>query len=304
MGKWRSWDKREADSIILGPALGRPTSPGDPDETSPRFPAGETSPASPEHLASQPDCSTATIFRPMIPWLRGDEPFPPLTAALGEPNGLLAAGGKLTSERLLDAYRQGIFPWYAPGEPILWWSPDPRMVLFPAEFRISRSLSRTLRRGQYEVRLDTAFAAVIRACAETPRAGQGGTWITTEMQHAYSRLYELGWAHSVETWVEGRLVGGLYGIAIGRMFFGESMFTRATDASKIAAAHLARFLESRGFGMIDCQMKTAHLASLGAREIPRRDFATGLRQLVAGGSAGRWPADGACFDWGANDKAD
>lgn len=234
----------------------------------------------------------------MIPWLVGDAPFPPLARALADPNGLLCAGGDLSPERILDAYRHGIFPWFAAGEPILWWSPDPRMVLFPAEFRISRSLRRTLRARRYEVRLDSAFAAVIAACADTPRAEQAGTWITREMQQAYRRLHELGYAHSVETWVDGKLVGGLYGLAIGRMFYGESMFAHATDASKIAAAHLARFLEAHGFAMIDCQMNTPHLASLGAREIPRSDFIVRLRELTATDAApGRWPVDGARAPW-------
>jgi len=234
----------------------------------------------------------------MIPWLIGDASFPPLSQALSEPNGLLCAGGDLTPQRIVDAYRQGIFPWFSAGEPILWWSPDPRMVLFPAEFRISRSLRRTLRAGRYEVRLDSAFPEVIQACAETPRTGQPGTWITREMQRAYRQLFELGIAHSVEVSVEGRLVGGLYGLAIGRMFYGESMFSRASDASKIAAAHLARFLEAQGFGMIDCQMNTPHLASLGAREIPRSGFLCRLHELVAmDAQAARWPADGASQPW-------
>jgi leucyl/phenylalanyl-tRNA--protein transferase len=234
----------------------------------------------------------------MIPWLVADTPFPPLARALDEPNGLLCAGGDLSPARILEAYRQGIFPWFSAGEPILWWSPDPRMVLFPGEFRISRSLRRTLREGAYEVRLDSAFAQVIRACAETPRRGQPGTWITREMQQAYRRLHELGHAHSVETWVGDRLVGGLYGLAIGGMFYGESMFAHATDASKIAAAHLACFLETHGFGMIDCQMRTAHLASLGAREIPRDDFLARLRALTATETPpARWPVDGASQPW-------
>ncbi|TLS17775.1 MAG: leucyl/phenylalanyl-tRNA--protein transferase, partial [Betaproteobacteria bacterium] len=224
--------------------------------------------------------------------------FPPLATALSEPNGLLAVGGDLAPERLLAAYRRGIFPWYSPGEPILWWSPDPRMVLFPAEFKVSRSLGRTLRRGGYEVRLDTAFARVIAACAQTPRRGQHGTWIVPEMQAAYRRLHELGLAHSVETWVDGELVGGLYGIALGRMFYGESMFSWRSDASKIAVAHLARYLERLGFGMVDCQMHTAHLASLGAREIPRDDFIARLDALVAAGPApGPWPAADASHLW-------
>ena len=229
----------------------------------------------------------------MIPWLRRDTPFPPLAQALREPNGLLAAGGDLDPERLLDAYRRGIFPWYSAGEPILWWSPDPRMVMRPAQLRISRTLARRLRRREFEVRLDTAFAAVLRACAE-PRQDGGGTWITLEMQQAYGRLHELGWAHSVESWSEGRLAGGLYGVAIGRMFYGESMFARQTDASKVALAHLVRHVESLGYAMIDCQMSTAHLASLGAREIPRRQFVRAVHELTAGGGApGRWPADAA-----------
>lgn len=234
----------------------------------------------------------------MIPWLTEGEPFPPVEEALADPNGLLCAGGDLSPKRLLDAYRQGIFPWYSAGEPILWWSPNPRMVLFPAEFRVSRSLRRLLRSARCEVRLDSDFASVVRACAETPRAGQAGTWITREMQRAYGRLFELGIAHSVETWRDGRLIGGLYGLAIGGIFYGESMFSRASDASKIAAAHLARFLEEEGFGMIDCQMSTPHLASLGAREIPRARFLSSLRNLVAANwQPGRWPIDAASQSW-------
>lgn len=234
----------------------------------------------------------------MLPWLTAAPEFPPLATALRDPNGLLAVGGDLAPERLLAAYRRGIFPWYSPGEPILWWSPDPRMVLFPAEFKVSRSLGRTLRRGGYEVRLDTAFAQVIAACAQTPRRNQHGTWIVPEMQAAYRRLHELGLAHSVETWVDGELVGGLYGIALGRMFYGESMFSWRSDASKIAVAHLARYLEKLGFGMVDCQMHTAHLASLGAREIPRDDFIARLESLVAAGPApGPWPAADARHLW-------
>jgi leucyl/phenylalanyl-tRNA--protein transferase len=230
----------------------------------------------------------------MIPWLRNTEGFPPPEFALREPNGLLCAGGDLTSQRIVRAYINGIFPWYSPGEPILWWSPDPRMVLFPGEFRISRSLRRTLRKGGYRVRLDTCFEAVIEACAETPRPEQTGTWITPEMQAAYVRLHALGYAHSVETWIDERLAGGLYGIAIGKMFYGESMFARITDASKIAFAHLVRFLDERGFGLIDCQMRTAHLASLGAREIPRDDFIRRVRNLtVLSPLCGRWLADAA-----------
>lgn len=234
----------------------------------------------------------------MIPWLAAGTPFPPLEQALREPNGLLCAGGELSPQRLIDAYQQGIFPWYARGEPILWWSPDPRMVLFPGEFRISRSLRRALRSGRFQVTLDSDFPAVIRACAEAPRAGQHGTWITREMQRAYWKLFQNGVAHSVETRIDGTLVGGLYGLAIGRMFYGESMFSMAADASKVAAAHLARFLEEERFGLIDCQMNTPHLASLGAREIPRAVFMVRLRALVAQAwQPGRWPTEAARQPW-------
>ena len=216
----------------------------------------------------------------MIPWLEAGDPFPAVSKALREPNGLLAAGADLSPQRILAAYRQGIFPWFSPGDPILWWSPDPRMVLFPDRIRITRSLAKTLRNANYTVRLDSAFAQVIAACAGTPRDGQSGTWITPTMQQAYIRLHELGYAHSVETWVNGTLVGGLYGMAIGKAFFGESMFSHATDASKIALAHLCRFLEANDFGIIDCQMETTHLASLGATPIPREEFAARLAALV------------------------
>jgi leucyl/phenylalanyl-tRNA--protein transferase len=228
----------------------------------------------------------------VIPWLPPEPVFPPVERALTEPNGLLAAGGDLSPERILAAYRQGIFPWFSPGEPILWWSPDPRMVLFPAELKVSRSLAKVLRNRPYEVRLDTAFAAVIGACAGTPRDGQHGTWITAEMQAAYGKLHELGYAHSVEVWMDGKLVGGLYGMALGRTFYGESMFSWRTDASKIALAHLCVHLQRRGFGIIDCQMETRHLASLGARPIPRSDFVALLRRTTATDfRAERWPTD-------------
>lgn len=216
----------------------------------------------------------------MIPWLNADEAFPPLAQALGEPNGLLAAGGDLSPERLLQAYRQGIFPWYSPGQPILWWSPDPRMVLFPGELKVSRSLAKRLRKDDYEIRFDTAFREVMLQCALTERPGQDGTWITADIVEGYCRLHALGHAHSVETWMEGELVGGVYGVAIGRMFYGESMFHHATDASKLAFVHLVRRLQGEGFGMLDCQMKTAHLASLGAREISRDEFSQRLSELV------------------------
>ena len=215
----------------------------------------------------------------MIPWLQSRDPFPPLSEALAEPNGLLAAGGALSAERLIDAYRHGIFPWFNPGQPILWWSPDPRMVLEPDELKVTRSLDKVLRNRAYEVRADTDFRAVMAACAQ-PRADQDGTWISAEMIAAYCALHELGIAHSVETWIDGELAGGLYGVALGRMFYGESMFTRARDASKIALVHLARQLARWRFGMIDCQMHTMHLATLGAREMPRTDFMRRLQELV------------------------
>ena len=217
----------------------------------------------------------------MIPWLDNNAPFPPLSRALTEPNGLLAAGGELSAERLIDAYRNGIFPWYGADQPLLWWSPDPRMVLTPADFKSSRSLGKRLRRKDFAVRVDTQFETVMRACAAPRDAhGGGGTWITDDMVAAYCDLHQRGLAHSVETWINGELAGGLYGVALGRMFYGESMFTRTTDASKIALAHLARQLDRWQFGMIDCQMNTHHLASLGAREIARDDFARRLKVLV------------------------
>jgi len=224
----------------------------------------------------------------MIPWL-GDEPvFPPVEQALPDPNGLLTAGGSLTPTWLLAAYRQGIFPWYSEGEPILWWSPDPRLVLIPSQVKVSRSLRKTLRSQRFEIRFDTAFEQVVVACAQ-PRAPIVGTWITPEMQRAYSRMHELGYAHSVEAWSDGKLVGGLYGIALGRAFFGESMFSLKSDASKACLVHLARYLDSRDFGVIDCQMTTRHLLSMGAAEMSRQTFCTRLARLVDEGDApGLW----------------
>lgn len=215
----------------------------------------------------------------MIPWLEPHEPFPPVERALREPNGLLAAGADLSTARLLDAYARGIFPWFNGDDPLLWWSPDPRMVLFLPELHVSRSLRRVIRARRFRVTLDTAFRDVMIGCAE-PRPGQDGTWITSEMLEAYTRLARLGHAHSVEAWHDGRLAGGLYGVAIGRMFFGESMFAREADASKVAFALLVRQLERWSFELIDCQMATAHLASLGAREIPRAEFVRHVRRLV------------------------
>lgn len=221
----------------------------------------------------------------MIPWLPPAPFFPPVSRALAEPNGLLAAGGDLAPERLLAAYRLGIFPWYAAGEPILWWSPDPRMVLFPAEIKVSRSLRRTLRQGQYQVRLDTAFDDVVAACAGTPRDGQAGTWIVPAMIAAYSAWPAV---HSFETWIDGRLAGGLYGVCLGRMFYGESMFAHRSDASKIALAALVCFCRANGIDLIDCQQRTEHLASLGAREIARADFERLITPRVRGPAVSDW----------------
>jgi leucyl/phenylalanyl-tRNA--protein transferase len=227
----------------------------------------------------------------MIPWLRGDAPFPPVSKALKSPNGLLCAGGDLSPGRILDAYRHAIFPWFSEGDPILWWSPDPRMVLFPDELKVSRSLRKTLERGVYETRYDTAFRSVIEECS-APRDGQGGTWIVPEMIDAYTRLHELGFAHSVESWRDGELAGGLYGIALGNVFFGESMFARATDASKVALFRLVERLKAGDCQVIDCQQATAHLASLGAREIPRKAFAQLVQESIQYPSTGeRWTPD-------------
>ena len=224
------------------------------------------------------------LRRLIVPWLGPDDPFPPVHTALRHPNGLLAAGRTLAVPTLLDAYARGIFPWFGEDEPLLWWSPDPRMILVPGELHVSRSLARRLRRGGHTVAVDTAFERVMRDCA-APRAAEEGTWISERMIRAYARLHAAGYAHSVETWIDGELAGGLYGVAIGRAFFGESMFTRRTDASKIALVWLVRQLEAWGFGVIDCQMRTAHLASLGAREVPRAEFLRRLAGLVGAGSA-------------------
>jgi len=213
----------------------------------------------------------------VIPWLQPDEPFPPVEQALAQPNGLLCAGADLSRERLLDAYRRGIYPWYSGSEPVLWWSPDPRMVLYCEELKVSRSLGKSVRNRGYELRLDTAFGRVLAGCAG-PRRDEGGTWLGADMRRAYAALHRAGYAHSVETWKDGELLGGLYGVALGHMFYGESMFSRATDASKVALVGLVGELRARGFPLIDCQMRTPLLASLGAREIPRNVF---LRQLSA-----------------------
>lgn len=214
-----------------------------------------------------------TLLDPNTP----EQDFPPLQLALDEPNGLLAVGGCLSTVRLLNAYRHGIFPWYNPDEPILWWSPNPRLVLLPENLRISHSLRKTLRKQFFEVSFDHAFNDVINACAET-RKNSGGTWISTEISQAYIKLYELGIAHSVEAWHDGTLAGGLYGVALGQVFFGESMFHRQTDASKIAFVTLVQKLSEWGYQLVDCQVHTHHLASLGAESITRSHFVKLLEQ--------------------------
>jgi len=225
-----------------------------------------------------------------IVWLGGLEGptwFPPVEQALSEPDGLLAAGGDLTPERLLAAYQRGIFPWYSDGQPILWWCPDPRAVLFPEELHVSRSLRRHLRTSGHETRIDTEFAGVIRGCA-APRSSGAGTWLTREMIAAYERLHELGYAHSIETWHEGRLVGGLYGVALGRVFFGESMFSLEPNASKVALVRLVREARERNIVVIDCQVPNPHVQSLGSRSIPRPEFTALLREHCHPHPPGRW----------------
>jgi leucyl/phenylalanyl-tRNA--protein transferase len=213
-------------------------------------------------------------MRGSIVWLsERDSPqaFPPVERALQEPDGLLAAGGDLSAPRLLEAYRRGIFPWYSRGQPILWWCPDPRAILFPERLKISRSLAKTIRNRGFETRIDHSFREVLRHCGST-ELRPGGTWLSPEMRAAYLRLHKLGYAHSVETWLDDRLVGGLYGIALGRVFFGESMFSLERDASKVALNRLCNELVQRGYQVVDCQMATPHLMSLGAELIPRPQF--------------------------------
>lgn len=239
----------------------------------------------------------------MIPWLRHPlEALPDTRQALpagSEAPGLLAAGGELTVQRLTEAYSKGVFPWYSQGQPILWWSPDPRMVLFVNEFKLSRSLRKTVRRfaldRRCELRIDSAFRAVISACAQSPREGQGGTWIVHEMIEAYCQWHALGHAHSFETWVDGQLVGGLYGVHIGRMFFGESMFSLRSDASKIALSGLVCFCRTHRITLIDCQQRTGHLASLGAREISRAEFEAELTPRVRETAPAEWSYDPAMW---------
>ena len=238
-----------------------------------------------------------------LPWIPADDftPFPDPASALREPDGLLAAGGRLSSARLRTAYRHGIFPWFSEGQPILWWTPDPRAVLFPQELRISRSLRKTLRKtpdnGGFRITLDTAFAAVIDACAQ-PRPEQEGTWITRDMKQAYVRLHREGVAHSAEAWRGDELAGGLYGLAIGQVFFGESMFTRKRDASKVAFAHLVTQLQAWGYRLIDCQVQSDHLTSLGARSIRRAEFNALLDLHCAlPGRPGAWTIDIKTHPW-------
>lgn len=219
----------------------------------------------------------------MIPWLTPSDPpeaFPPVSRALEDPDGLLCAGGDLSPARILAAYRRGIFPWYAEGQPILWWSPDPRMVLIPDELRVSRSLRKSLRNRGYRVTFDAAFAEVVSQCADSGTRAFEGTWISPEMHVAYVELHRLGHARSVEVWLEERLVGGLYGLELGHVFFGESMFSIATDASKVALFHQVAAVRDRGVQLIDCQVASNHLFSLGARLMPRAEFVARLERAI------------------------
>lgn len=212
--------------------------------------------------------------------IENDCPFPPLSQALIEPNGLIAIDGDLNAERLLNAYSQGIFPWFNEGEPVMWWSPNPRMVLFPTELKISNSLKKTLKKQVFEIRFNTSFRDVIIACSESKRIGQAGTWISSGMINAYCDLHQLGHAICMESWLNNQLVGGCYGVIINNMFYGESMFHTQTDASKVAFVHLVNHLKILKIDMIDCQMKTPLLASFGAREIEREEFMQNLSKLV------------------------
>lgn len=238
------------------------------------------------------------MLAPMIEWLNEHDPFPDTARALGPDSdapGLLAAGGGLSVDRLRLAYRQGIFPWFGPGQPVMWWSTAPRMVLPVSEFKLSRSLRKTIARFRMtpncEVRIDSQFDQVIRHCAHTPREGQDGTWIVPPVQQAYADWHQQGQVHSFETWAHGELVGGLYGISLGRMFFGESMFAHRTDASKIALAALVCFCRAKGIEVIDCQQQTEHLASMGARPWPRAEFEAHLKRVVDLPAPADWTYD-------------
>lgn len=214
-------------------------------------------------------------------WLHPDNlAFPPPECALKEPNGLIAAGGDLSSERLLQAYSQGIFPWYSEGDPILWWNPDPRSVVFPVEFKPSKSLKKLINKGIFTVKMNTAFDGVIEGCA-APRANEDGTWINEDILKAYKELHRLGYAHSFEAWKDDTLVGGLYGIAIGGAFFGESMFSRVSNASKVAFEYMCRTLSQNNFLVVDCQIHNSHLESLGAKEIPRSEFLDIVKKAIS-----------------------
>lgn len=215
----------------------------------------------------------------MVPFLGPTDPFPPVDQALDDPDGLLAAGASLSTRRLVEAYRRGIFPWFNEGDPILWWSPDPRTVLHPARVHASHSLRKRLKKEAFRITIDRAFARVLEGCA-APRPGDCGTWLSAQMRRAYTALHLAGFAHSIEVWMDGELAGGIYGVALGRMFYGESMFSRRTDASKIAMVRLAAQLERWEFPMIDCQLETEHLVSLGAEAMPRRRFVAEVGKLV------------------------
>lgn len=251
-----------------------------------------------------------------LPWLDLETPFPAPETALTDSDGaagLLAAGADLSTGRLLEAYRNGIFPWFSDDQPILWWSTDPRMVLRTEDFHVSHSLRKTLKKidrsvvegGPWEIRFDSAFATVMEECAR-PRPDSGGTWISPQIIEGYRGLHQLGYAHSSELWHEGRLVGGAYGVCIGRMFYGESMFARAPDASKIALSYLVHFLRSEGVALIDCQQQTSHLATLGARPVPRRQFLAQMKAAITQPPIPEWKprplADG-FFDINAVNKA-
>lgn len=241
-----------------------------------------------------------------LAWITPDLPadaFPPVERALREPDGLLAVGGDLSIERLLAAYRRGIFPWFNEGQPVLWWSPNPRAVIFPQEFHVSRSLRRRLRKAPFSFSVDHAFAEVMSACGTMPRHGQHGSWITPAMLTAYIRLHELGFAHSVEVWQDGKLAGGIYGVVLGRVFFGESMFSRATDASKAAMLLLVREMTARGMPLLDCQVESTHLDTLGCRAIPRGEFLELLNEYCAEDTPGRWQLSVATEDLAGWDPA-
>jgi leucyl/phenylalanyl-tRNA--protein transferase len=239
----------------------------------------------------------------VLNWIDDGTPLPPTSAALGPDSdapGLVAAGGRVTPARLEEAYRKGIFPWFSPGQPALWWSPDPRMVLPVAEFHLSQTMRKTLRRFRrtpgHELRFDSAFEQVIRACAATPREGQDGTWIVPAIVGAYAAWHRAGRVHSVETWIDGELVGGLYFVNIGRMVFGESMFSHRTDASKLALAALVAACRARGITLIDCQQNTGHLASFGGHEISRAAFEAHLAQTVPAPAVAKWTYDDSAWD--------